>query len=50
MEGDPHIGGVCGFLGLEDPPEYDEEGEKKKPHMLQLQGILDEKKKNPYEW
>jgi len=34
LEGDPYIGGVCGFLGLKEPPEYDEEGEKKKPHML----------------
>lgn len=24
MEGDPRVGGVCGFLGLEDPPEYEE--------------------------
>lgn len=50
MEGDPRVGGVCGFLGLEDPPEYDEQIEIQTPHMLELEKMLDDKKKNKYKW
>lgn len=28
MEGNSKIGGVCGFLGLESPPEYGEQAER----------------------
>lgn len=41
MEGDPRIGGVCGFLGLEDPPEYGEMAEFETPHMKDLKEILE---------
>ncbi|KAL4500526.1 hypothetical protein ABPG72_002950 [Tetrahymena utriculariae] len=51
MEGNPKVGGVCGFLGLEDPPEYEEQLEEAEtPHMMELNRILDEKKKNLDKW
>ncbi|KAL4468647.1 hypothetical protein ABPG74_005150 [Tetrahymena malaccensis] len=51
MEGNAKVGGVCGFLGLEDPPEYDELLEEAEtPHMMELNQILDEKKKTLDKW
>lgn len=44
MEGDTRIGGVCGFLGLESPPEYQQQVERETEYILELNKKLDKKK------
>lgn len=44
MEGDSKIGGVCGFLGLEAPPNYDRQVERESGDMVQMNNLLERKK------